>query len=68
MIDEVRTGQPVVVGELIITPIERVRVDRGAGRMGIWVHAFKEPVSIVIDSPDGHRTIDLTVQEPSSES
>ena len=68
MMEEVCTGQPVVIGELTITPIEKVRVYRGAGRMGIWVYAYKEPVSIVIDSPDGQRTIDLTVQGPASES
>lgn len=61
MIEDVRTGQPVVVGELTITPVERVRVYRGAGHTGIWVYAYKEPVSIIIDSPDVHRTIDLTV-------
>ncbi|MDA1128402.1 MAG: hypothetical protein O2913_06870 [Chloroflexi bacterium] len=64
MKEEVRTGQPVVIGELTITPTERVRVHRGAGRLGIWVYVYKEPVSIVIDSPDGQRIIDLTFQEP----
>ena len=66
MIEDVLTGQPVVVGELTITPVERVRVYRGTGHMGFWVYASKVPVSIIIDSPGGHRTIDLTVHEPAS--
>ena len=33
----------------------------------IRVYSYKEPVSITIDSPDGHRTIDLPIQEPASE-
>ena len=68
MMEEVRTGQPVVVGELTITPIENVRVYRGTDGTGSWVYAYKEPVSIIIDSPDGQRTIDLTVHETASES
>ena len=68
MMEEVRTGQPVVIGALTITPIENVRVYRGTDGTGSWVYAYKEPVSIIIDSPDGQRTIDLTVHEPASES
>ena len=66
MIEEVRTGQPLVIGELTITPIERVQVHSGTGGMGFWVYAYKEPVGIVIDSPDGQRSIDLIEQEPIS--
>ncbi len=68
MMEEVRTGQPVVIGELTITPIERVRVYSGTDGAGFWVYAYKEPVSIIIDSPDGQRTMNVTVQAPVSES
>ncbi|PKB70876.1 MAG: hypothetical protein BZY87_08250 [SAR202 cluster bacterium Io17-Chloro-G6] len=64
MKEEARTGQPVVIGELTITAIERVRVYCGASGVGIWVYAHKEPVSVVIDSPNGQRKIELTIQEP----
>ncbi len=67
MNEVVRTGQPVVIGKLTITPIERVRVNSGTGSMGFWVYAYKEPVGIVIDSPDGQRIIDSIGQEPVSE-
>ena len=34
MMEEVRSGQPIVIGDLTITPIERVQVYSGTGGMG----------------------------------
>ena len=66
MMEEVRSGQPIVIGDLTITPIERVQVHSGTGGMGFWVYSCKEPVGIVVDSPDGQRSIDLIGQDPSA--
>ena len=66
MMEEVRTGRPVVIEDLTITPLERVRVYSGTGGMGFWVYVYKEPVGILVDSPDGQRSIDLIGQEPSA--
>ncbi len=59
----VRPGQPIVVGEITITPLERIVEDHGCGKSGFWAYGYKEPVSIVVDSPDGSWTIDLGSQE-----
>jgi len=64
MMEDVRAGQLVVIGDLTIPPIERVRIYSGTGGIGFWVHAYKEPIGIVVDSPDGQRNIDLIGQEP----
>ena len=48
-----RRGQPIVIGEIEIEPIERVvvRVERvGAAIVGL---ALKEPVAVIVRSPEG---------------
>ena len=60
---EVRPGQPIVVGEMTITPLERVESYHDSGRKGFWVYVYKEPVGIVIDSPKGIQTVTLSGQD-----
>ena len=48
-----RRGQPIVIGEIEIEPIERVliRVERvGTAIVGL---ARKEPVAVIVRSPEG---------------
>ena len=56
-------GQPRVIGEMTITPMERVESYHGTGRKGFWVHLYKVPVGIVIDSPEGRQTFTLSGQD-----
>ena len=60
---EVRPGQPIVIGEMTITPLERVESYHGGGRKGFWIYGYKEPVGIVIDSPKGRQTVALSGQD-----
>ena len=56
---EPRPGTPVTVGDLEIEPIERsvVRVENVCGV--IVVVAVKEPVAVIIRSPQGTWRVDL---------
>ena len=62
MSDEVRPGPSLVVGEITITPLERVKHDGNTGKDGFWIYVYKEAVGVVIDSPAGRRTLDLNAQ------
>lgn len=54
-----RSGQPRLVGDLEIEPIERifVRVEKVLG--GIAGVALKEPIAVMIRSPRGTWRVDL---------
>jgi hypothetical protein len=54
-----RRGQPIVIGNLEIEPIERVVVR--AERIGTTIVglARKEPVAVIVRSPNGTWRIDL---------
>ena len=56
---DTRPGQPRIVGDVEIEPIERivVRVEKTFG--GITGVAFKEPIAVVIRSPAGTWRVDL---------
>ena len=62
---EPRSGTPVTVGDLEIEPIERsvVRVENVCGV--IVVVAVKEPVAVIIRSPQGTWRVDLASLESS---
>ena len=57
--NDCRSGQPRIVGDFEIEPIERivVRVEKAFG--GIAGVAFKEPIAVVIRSPAGTWRVDL---------
>jgi hypothetical protein len=56
---EGRPGQPCIIGDVEIEPIERivVRVEKACG--GIAGVAFKEPIAVVIRSPAGTWRVEL---------
>ena len=52
-------GQPVVIGNLVIEPVERTFIDvRRIGDSIVGV-AQKAPVAVVIRTPSGTWTVDL---------
>ena len=56
---EVRVGEPVVIGEVTIVPLERVSVYRDSGKNRLSVYISKEPVGVMISSPEGKWAVDI---------
>jgi len=57
--NKVRRGAPLVVGEVTITPMERVEGYRMTGKSGFFVYFSKKPVRVTVDSPAGKWVFDL---------
>jgi len=55
----VRAGTPVVLGAMILMPIERLvwRADRTSSR--VWFSMNKEPCALIVQDGDGTRAIDM---------
>lgn len=55
----VRAGTPVVLGAMILLPIERLvwRADRTSAR--IWFSMHKEPWALIVQDGDGTRAVDM---------
>ena len=56
---DVRSGEPVVVGEVTITPVERVEKYRTIGKRAFFAYFFKVPVRVTVDSSEGSWDFDL---------
>ena len=56
---KVHSGEPLVVGEVSITPLERVEEYRTSGKRGFFVYVSKKPVRVTVDSPEGSWDFDL---------
>ena len=56
---KVQSGEPLVVGEVTIKPMERVERYRTSGKRGFFVYFSKKPVSVTVDSPEGSWDLDL---------
>ena len=57
--NKVHTGKHLVVGEVTITPMERVERYRKSGKKGFFVHFSKKPVRVTVDSPEGSWVFNL---------
>lgn len=57
--NNVHSGEPIVVGELTITPMERVERYRTSGKRGFFVYFSKKPVRVTVDSPEGSWVFNL---------
>ena len=57
--NKVHSGKPLVVGEVTITPMERVERYRRSGKRGFFVYFSKKPVRVTVDSPEGNWDFDL---------
>lgn len=51
--DELRTGNPIVAGEITIVPIERSYVQSVHGDLGCWLTGLKEPIAIIVFDANG---------------
>jgi len=61
--DELRTGNPLVMGEVILVPIERVFIQSDTVDMGCWLSGFKEPFAIIVCDAIGIRAFDTEATE-----
>lgn len=57
--NKVYSGEPLLVGELTITPMERVETHRTSGKGAFFVYFSKKPVRVTVDSPEGSWDFDL---------
>ncbi len=55
---ENRVGQPSTIGEIIIIPLEEVYLYCDKRGDGIWAYASKQPVGVVVISPQFKLAID----------
>ena len=51
--NKVHNGQPLVVGEVTITTVERVERNSTSGKRGFFSYFSKQPVRVTVDSPEG---------------
>ena len=56
---EVHVGRPIIVGETTIIPLERVRVSHSTEKGGLSAYISKEPIGIVISTPQGKWAVDI---------
>ena len=56
---EVLSGEPVVVGEVTITPLERVERYRVSNQKGFFIYLSKRPAGVTVTSSQGSWDFDL---------
>ena len=61
--DELRTGKPMVTGEVTIVPIERCYIQSVPGYMGGLLYGLKEPFAIIIFDATGIRAYNTSMKE-----
>ena len=54
-----RVGQPSTIGEIIIIPLEEIYLYCDKREDGIWAYASKQPVGVVVISPQFKLAIDI---------
>ncbi len=57
--NKIHSGEPLVVGEVTVTPVEGVERYRTSGKRGFFVYFSKKPVRVTVDSPEGSWDFDL---------
>ena len=56
---DVGSGEPFVVGDVTITPLERVERYRESNKKGFFFYYSKRPAGITVNSPQGSWDFDL---------
>ena len=56
---EVRIGRPITFGDVTIVPLERVSVNQLGQKGGLSLYITKEPLGIMIGSPQGKWVFDI---------
>jgi len=60
---ENRVGQPSTIGEITIIPLEEIYLYCDKREDGIWAYAFKQPIGVVIISPQFKHVLDIQGEE-----
>lgn len=68
MIDELRTGNAIALGDITLIPIEHYYFQPETRELGGWLLGLKEPYAIVIKDRTGVRALDTSSVEISLES
>ena len=63
-----RVGKPITVAELTLIPLEKVRMFHFRRLRGFTFYASKEPIGIVISSPEGKTAISIDGAQASVDS
>ena len=56
---QVQFSAPILIGDITIRPMERVQVHRTDTGTGFYVYASREPVGILIETPERKWALDL---------
>ncbi len=55
---EVQFSAPILIGDITIRPMERIRVDHTDTGTGFYFYACREPVGILIETPEHKWALD----------
>ena len=66
--EELRIGNPMIVGEVTLVPIERCFIQSYTGEMVCWLSGLKDPFAIIVCDAIGMRAFDTEATEISVES
>jgi len=56
---ELRAGSPFTIGEISIVPLEKVHIHHNSNEGRFSIYVSKEPIGIVISSPQGKWALDI---------
>ncbi len=56
---EVQFSAPILIGDITIRPMVRIQVDRTDTDTGFYFYACREPVGILIETPEHKWALDL---------
>ena len=60
---EFRVGKPISIGDVTLTPLERVEVHQNAWTAGAVVWASKVPVAVLLSGPSGNVAVTVASGE-----
>lgn len=63
MIDELRVGNSIVVGEITLVPIEHYSINSGDSGAGGWASGKKDAFAVVVCDASGARAFDVCAEE-----
>ena len=61
--NDLRVGNPLVIGDVTLVPIERCVLHAHVSDSGCWLSGFKEPVAIIVWDALGFRALDIRPKE-----
>ncbi len=56
---KMQAGNPITVGDVKLIPLERVFVHGDNSKKGLFLYVTKEPIGVVIVSPQGRSATDI---------